>query len=622
MPWNNNIIMYTNKHLGLLVLIILVACTSSVDRRGPGSGADSSDRSVDDIYLHRFALEDFQKRLEAALTHFDNNNGFLFRGTKDSLMVDVNAYIRHHPRSEQDPEFVRILNQLYALDTLKTGNGEAFTSAEDSLALAFADWPELDVELDDGQMFDAFNSVFPTLENRHIDFWINYFTGPGKERFERSVYRMQLYRPIVGDILAEMELPPELICVALIESGFSMKAVSRAKAVGPWQFIRGTAKLYGLRNNWWYDERQDIVAATYAAGNYLKDLYSLWNDWFLALAAYNCGEYRVARAVASARSTNFWHLRLPKQTERYVPKFLAALYILRDPEKYDIKIPDVEPVEFDHVSISDATDLSVIARCADTTVKTLKDLNPACLRWTTPPNTEIHVKVPAGSGERCQANLTTIPASERVTWRQHKVRKGETLSMIASKYGTTVSSLKNLNGIRNSHMIREGTSLVVPLKGDFAETVSSKPQYKSSSRKINKEALENYAQRSAPPSGYKQLIYTVKDKDTLGEIAEIFKTSASRIRSWNELHYSRYIYPGQNLVIYVPESFTPSEQATTSTPDVTLFFKKAHVVKKGETFYSISRSYNVALNDLLAWNNKSHRSIIRPGDVIDIWQKK
>ena len=614
--------MYANKHLGLFLIIILVACTSSVDDRPPVPDPDFPNKGVDDIYVERFAIEDFHNRLEATKSHYDNDNGFLFRSTKDSLLVDVNAYIRLHPHSEEDPEFVMILNQLYALDTLKIAGAETFTSDDDSLALAFADWPDLDIELDDGQMFDPYNSVFPTIENRRVDFWLKYYTGPGKKRFERAVYRMQLYRPIVEEILAERELPPELICVALIESGFSMKAVSRAKAVGPWQFIRGTAKLYGLRNNWWYDERRDIVASTYAAGNYLKDLYPLWDDWFLALAAYNCGEYRVARAVARARTKNFWHLRLPKQTQRYVPKFLASLYILRDPDKYGIKIPDVEPVEFDQVEIKDATDLKVIARCADTTVKTVKDLNPACKRWTTPPKTEILIKVPKGSGELCQAKLAEIPESERVTWRRHRVRRGETLSVIARKYGTTVSSLKKLNGIRNSHFIREGISLVVPLKGDYAEVASSKPSYKSSSRKINKAALENYAKKSAPPKGYKQLVYVVKDKDTLGEIAEVYKTSARRIRSWNDLHYRRFIYPGQRLKIYVPESFNSPSRASTPKPDESSHVKKAHVVKKGETFYSISQSYKVPLNELLAWNKKSHRSIIRPGDVIEIWQKK
>ena len=516
-----------------------------------------------------------------------------------------------------------ILDRLGGLDTLYFKPPVApFTTFEDSLALSFADWPDFDVQLDDGVLFSKYNTVFPEISNKRIDFWINYFTGPGKARFERSVYRMQLYRPIVEEILDEMDLPPELACVALIESGYSMKAVSRAAAVGPWQFIRGTGKNYGLRINWWYDERRNIVASTYAAGNYLTDLHGIWGDWFLAMAAYNCGEYRVARAVARQRTENFWHLRLPKQTQRYVPKFLAALYILRDPQKYGISIPAVEPVEFDQVKITDATDLSTVAKCADTTLKVIRDLNPECLRWTTPPKTEIMIKVPKGSGEMCAAKLDEIPPEERVTWMRHKVKRGETLSVIATKYGASVSSLKTLNGIKNAHRIREGQLLIVPLQGHHAEMASSKPAYKTTQRTINKKALESYAQRHAPPSGYKEVVYTVKQHDTLGQIAEDYRTSARRIRSWNDLSYRRYIYPGQKLKIYVPESFNGPAQKTAVVLDESQYTKSTHVVSKGESFYSISKSYDVKMDELLTWNDKHPRSTIYPGDVLQIWKRK
>lgn len=615
--------MHMKRHLIAIFLLAALACASSRDSRPPVADPDFPDRSIDEIYAQRFALEDFQSRLDAAVNHYRNDNRYLFFASRDSLVADVNRYIRRHPHAEDDPAFVRILNHLSGLDTLTFAvNDSNAMTYEDSLALSFADWPDIDIKLDDGVMFSKYSSVFPEVSNQRIDFWIDYYTGPGKARFERAVHRMQRHRPVVSSILDEMDLPPELICVALIESGFAMKAVSRARAVGPWQFIRGTARLYGLRINWWYDERRNIVAATYAAGNYLRDLHSIWGDWYLALAAYNCGEYRVARAVARQRTENFWQLRLPKQTERYVPKFLAVLYILRHPERYGIDVPDVEPVEFDQVKISDATDLSTIAECAGTTLNTLRELNPECLRWTTPPKTEILLKVPKGSGEQCAANLAKIPPEERVTWTRHRVKRGETLSVIARKYGVSVTSMKSLNNIRNAHRIREGQMLIVPLQGHHAESVSSKPQYKTASRKIDKAALESYAQKSAPPKGHKRVVYTVRENDTLGEIAEDYKTSARRIRAWNDLSYRRYIYPGQKLVIYVPESFNVPAQVALASPDETQYRKQTHVVRKGETFYSISRAYGVRLEELLAWNNRSSRSIIRPGDKLHIWKKK
>jgi membrane-bound lytic murein transglycosylase D len=615
--------MYILRQLAAWVLVFALGCSSSAKDRAPVTDPDFPDRPVDEIYLERFALEDFQSRLDAAVSHRDAGNRYLFLSTRDSLAVDVNAYIRENPHCENNVAFERIFNRLTALDTLfYESPDDPFASFEDSLALAFADWPALDIQLDDGKMFSGRNSVFPEISNKRIDFWINYYTGPGKERFERAVGRMQLYRPVVEEILDELDLPSELICVALIESGFSMKAVSYAKAVGPWQFIRGTAKMYGLRMNWWYDERRNIVASTYSAGNYLNDLHSIWEDWYLAMAAYNCGEYRVARAVARHRTEDFWRLRLPKQTERYVPKFLAALYILRDPDKYGIEIHDVEPIEFDQVRITDATDLSTIAKCAGTTLQVIRDYNPECLRWTTPPKTEIMLKVPKGAGEQCAANLAKIPPEERVTWTRHRVKRGETMSVIARKYGVSVSSLKTLNGIRNAHRIREGQMLIVPLQGHHAQVATSKPTYKSSNRKIDKGALESYAQRSAPPKGHKKVVYTVKQNDTLGQIAEDYKTSARRIRAWNDLSYRRYIYPGQKLAIYVPESFSAPAQAGVHPPNETDYKKLKHVVKRGESFYSISRSYNIRLDELLAWNKKSARSIIHPGDVLEIWARK
>jgi len=611
------------------VVSVLAGCSSSADqRRAIEQSATDPTVSIDDISAKRYALEGFWNRLDAAKNFQSSGNPSLFVSTRDSLVADVNLYIRNHPDIERDPDFERLLNHLSVLDTLTTTPpGQGYDSVDDSLALSFAEWPELDVEPDDGRLFDSFKTDFPRIENPRIDFWIDYFTGPGRERFERAVYRMELYRPTIESILDELELPKELVCLALIESGFSMNATSYARAVGPWQFMPGTAKLYGLRVNWWYDERRDIVASTYAAGNYLKDLYGIWEDWFLAMAAYNCGEYRVARQTGRQRTRNFWKLNLPRQTERYVPKFLAALYILREPEKYDLEIPVVLPSSFDEVTIKDATDLKIVAECAETTPNVVKELNPQCLRWATPPKMEVVIRVPRGKGDVFERNIAQIPPEERITWRRHTIRKGETLSQIARKYGTSVAALKDLNGIRNSHRIREGRSLIVPLKGGgaYAEVASaSKPSYMNSSRAINKEALERYAKSSQPPKGYRRLTYTVKPRDTLGEIAQEYRTSARKLRAWNNLSYRRYIYPGQKLAIYVPESFDPPDEKVTSVvlPDESSHVRHEHVVKRGENLYSISRSYHVALNELLAWNNKSSRSVIHPGDVLVVWKKK
>ena len=330
--------------------VLVAGCSSNGEGRN-ASQRSLSNRNLDARSDYGRAISDFGARVAASRELYAQNDVTRFLSSRDSLLTDVNDFIRDNPRAETDPEFVRLLNSLSALDTLslnQVGTHE-YEAVDDSLALAARPWPETDPAAgEEARLFAASDSLFPFIESSRIDFWISYFTGPGRERFERAMYRMEINRPTVEAILAEKGLPHELICIAFIESGFAMKATSRARAVGPWQFITGTARRYNLRMNWWYDERCDIVASTYAASNYLTDLYGIWGDWFLAFAAYNCGEYRVARQVARQKTTNFWQLDLPTQTERYVPKFLAALYIMRDPEKYGFTIPTVEPNTLRH----------------------------------------------------------------------------------------------------------------------------------------------------------------------------------------------------------------------------------------------------------------------------------
>jgi LysM repeat protein len=188
-----------------------------------------------------------------------------------------------------------------------------------------------------------------------------------------------------------------------------------------------------------------------------------------------------------------------------------------------------------------------------------------------------------------------------------------------------VSALKSLNGLRNAHRIRAGRYLVVPMQGAYTELAgaTSKPEYMTKRRNLDKSTMDRYAKRYAPPANHKQVTYVVKDKDTLGEIAEWFRTRASKIRSWNNLSYRSYIYPGQKLKIYVPDSFDVSSApiATTSKPDQNSFVRQTHTVRKGETIYSISKRYNVRMSDVLAWNSK-RSSRIYPGQTLEIWRRK
>ncbi len=620
----------------LLVWAVLAAgCASNGDGRAASQRSLSNSAIADDSYGD--AVSDFASRVNASRELYAQNDVAHFLSSRDSLLSDVNEFIREHPHAESDPEFVRLLNSLSALDTLAVNvpRSPRYSAVDDSLALAARPWPESDSPAaDQARLYAMSDSIFPFIESNRIDFWISYFTGPGRERFERAMYRMETHRPTVEAILAEKGMPQELICIAFIESGFAMKAVSSARAVGPWQFINGTARRYNLRVNWWFDERCDIVASTYAAANYLTDLYGIWGDWFLAFAAYNCGEYRVARQVARQKTTNFWQLDLPLQTERYVPKFLAALYIMREPEKYGFTIPTVEPNRFDLVTVSVPTDLDVIARSASTTAQVIKDMNPQFKRAATPPMMEVHVKVPRGSGDACAQALVDLPASDRVAWSEHKVKRGETLSHIAGEYGTTVDALRDTNNLKRSSMLKVGQVIVVPVPGGSqAQAVSSKPAYSKPTYMnpresgVDRAALERYAQRHASTeaaSGNK-VVYRVKSGDTLSEIAARYGTSVSKIRSWNNLSRKRHIYVGQRLALYTRNAPSPADAppatASVSSPSGD-FTKVTHVVARGESLTSISKQYNVGVQDLMAWNNRGNRSMIKAGETLVVYQPR
>ena len=610
-----------NRFQNALCLILLGIWGCSSSSQGPSTrGADEQ------IGGDEESLERLGAGADSAAALFDFGDIDAFVSVRDALRINAETMARSYPELRSTSEFQQLLDNIAELESFVAPSSTEHQHLQevDSLALSLGTWPEIDSTQSENSQPALSDSLFPYIESDRVDFWIRYFTGSGKDNFARTLYRMQLYRPIVDRILVEQDLPLELICVPIIESGFVMKARSRARAVGPWQFIAGTARIYGLRMDWWYDERRDIVAATYAGTNYLKDLYGIWHDWPLALAAYNCGEYRIARAIARHKTANFWKLDLPSQTERYVPKFLAALYILRDPEKYGFTLPEVEPVTFDEVTIKDATDLRLIAKSADTTVDVLKQLNPALLRWATPPKTEIRMKVPLGSGERCIAELAKIPPEERMTWRKHRVRNGETLSVIATRYGTSVSALKSLNGLRSAHRIRAGSYLIVPVPGDYTEVASSsQPAYKTTRRNLSRETMDNYGKRYAPPAGYRRVDYRVRSGDTLGEIAEKFNTRASKIRSWNNLSYRSYIYPKQRLKIYVPESVDISRLGAieVSKPNEKNYVRHNYTVRRGDTMYSISKKYRVTVSDMFAWNGQKS-SRIYPGQTLAIWKKK
>ncbi|MEZ4236775.1 MAG: transglycosylase SLT domain-containing protein [Myxococcota bacterium] len=306
----------------------------------------------------------------------------------------------------------------------------------------------------------------PIEVNDAVEKWVRYFTGDGRKYYDRWLSRAPLYQPMMRERLAAAGLPQDLVYLSMIESGYNTHAYSRADAAGLWQFIESTGRVYDLRIDWWVDERRDPEAALGAAITFLGELHRMFGDWRLAWASYNGGPGRVRKAVRNSGTSDFWKIAegsyLHPETENYVPKIMAAAIIGKHPERYGFAVPAArDPLSYDVVDVKGSVALEVLARCAGTSLDDLKELNPALRRYATPPE-GYALRVPTGRHDTFLAALDAVPAAERSAVRRHTVKRGETLSIIAARYGTTVDELSHANQLRNVNRIVVGMNLVIP----------------------------------------------------------------------------------------------------------------------------------------------------------------
>ena len=596
--------------LTLLVAFSLTGCFPAGKSGKPAAQDDfAAAGTEEEVYLLYPQLMLLSKKMDEAEAYYKLGNLDYSLSLSEDLIIDIDEFKSTDPdpfvcdHLDMLEQSALVLNNHIEDEELENEWRDLMTAVIDSIGQNHVVEEEIEVVL-----------------NWRTEHWLRYFQGKGRGHFTRWLERVEMYRDIIEPILIEQELPRDLLFLAVIESGLNLNARSSVKATGPWQFMAGTGRLFGLRLNWWIDERKDIVAATYAAANYLKYLHGLFGRWDLALAGYNCGEYRVAGAISRQKTEDYWMLRLPTQTKWFVPKFMAALTIGRDPAAYGFKIRDVEPVTFDQVTIDRSTDLKHISRGADCTITRLKKLNPALKRWATPPNMEIDLKVPYGKADDVLAVLSSIPPDERVSWHRHKVKRGESLSRISSKYEISQAELKRINDIKNAHKIREGTILLIPVKdsGQVA-SATSKPKYRESPNLPSKIKVKKYS----APKGQTKVVYTVKGGDTLSEIAERYHVGLSKARKWNNLRYNSTIHPGQSIVIYLPSGSNTRVAASSGNdgdPKNMEGKKKVyHTVRKGETLSAISRKYSTNVSDILVWNSSVKKDLVYPGDRLMIW---
>jgi membrane-bound lytic murein transglycosylase D len=435
------------------------------------------------------------------------------------------------------------------------------------------------------------HNAIPIAINRHVQAEINLFTGRERRFFIESYQRSGRYRDEIVRALKAAGLPEELSWLPLIESGYKVNAYSHARALGLWQFIPSTGYKFGLKRNKFIDERMDPEKSTRAAIEYLKELHRIFGDWSTVLAAYNCGEGRVLKVIRGQNVNyldNFWDLyeRLPRETARYVPRFLATLHILNNPETYGLDMVSVDPpMEYETVAINKQVHLRNVAKSIGSDEKTLRSLNPE-LRYRILPGDNYRLRIPPGNSDLLMAELDQIPVSHppQRAYVYHRVRNGETLSVIARKYRTSVKSIMRANNLRRSNYIVAGKRLKIPRRG----YMQTRPQTVEKPR--NGQAVN----------------HIVRKGDSLFTIAKRYGTTTKKIQKLNNLATTT-LHKGQVLVIFPGKKEPPVVNGLAT-----------YEVRPGDSPFLIAQRHQMPLDRLLYLNQLYPGSKIYPGQKLYI----
>jgi peptidoglycan lytic transglycosylase D len=419
--------------------------------------------------------------------------------------------------------------------------------------------------------------------------------------------------PFIYYILEETEkrgLPTELVLLPIVESAYQPFAYSHGRAAGIWQFIPSTGKMYGLKQNWWYDGRRDIYESTQAALNYLESLNKQFKgDWMLALAAYNSGSGTVQRAIRNNRKrnkpTDFWHLKLPKETRAYVPKLLALKAVISDPDQYNVSlrcIPDAPG--FRQVETTAQIDLALAAELAKVDIETLYNYNPAFNRWATDPDGPHNLILPVEAADIFEKNYSELPAEEHLRWTRHKIKSGETLSEIAVEYKTSVKHLRKVNNIQGNN-IRAGKYLMIPVssKNNASYALSSPQRLKAtqSKQRGNKSRINHIVQKG-------ESFWTISRK---------YNVNMHKLAKWNGMAVRDPLKQGQKLVVWSSKSATTTARSKTHNPNSTIKSIN-YTVRNGDSLSTIASKYRVNVKDLHRWNTIKGK-YIQPGQRLKLY---
>jgi membrane-bound lytic murein transglycosylase D len=452
--------------------------------------------------------------------------------------------------------------------------------------------------------------ALPAVENPAVTRNAEWFARH-PDYLERVFHRARLYLPHVAAQIEARGLPAELAFLPVIESAFDPFAYSHGRAAGLWQIIPGTGTRFGLKQNWWYDGRRDVVESTRAALDYLEYLHRLFDgDWLLAVAAYNCGEGTVSRAIrsnrAAGRPTDFWNLRLPAETRAYVPRLLGLARVLAEPDRHELvllQIPNAPA--FTTVELDGQIDLAVAAELAGIELADLQILNPGFNRWATDPDGPHRLQLPLDAADAFASAVAELSPEERVRWHRHQVRPGDTLGAIARKYRTTVGVLQSVNGLSGTQ-IRVGSHLMVPT------STRSVTEYPLSAD--NRLASLQDRERA----GRVRVEYTVRSGDSFWSISRRHGVGVRELAAWNGMAPGDTLAVGRKLVVWQSRarqsSSTPASTPASAAPGAATQIRRVnYTVRRGDSLYRIANNFRVTIDDIKRWNNLDGGRYLQPG---------
>lgn len=445
-------------------------------------------------------------------------------------------------------------------------------------------------------------------EHPRIDAELKRFQA-NPQYLSRVSQRSERYLHYVVNSLAERDMPLELALLPIIESAYDPFAYSHGRAAGMWQFIPGTAAHFGLKQNWWYDGRRDVVASTNAALDYLQQLHKTFDgDWLLALAAYNGGQGNVARAIkrnaAQGKPTDYWSLPLSRETQAYVPRLLAMARLVHSPARYGLNLyPVSNDPYFAAVDTLGQIDLARAAQLADIEIEELYLLNPGFNHWATDPEGPHQLLVPVAQAESLRAELAALPAEERLRWQRYQVRQGDSLIAIARKHNIDVNTLRAVNQL-SSNLIRAGDALMIPSASSSEETYVLSAEQRLSSVQNN------------PRGNGTQRHHTVRKGDSFWSISRQYGVGVRELAKWNGMAPGDTLRPGQKLSIWTRSTPVAAQQA--GPPLAAVVRKVNYKVRSGDSLARIAQRFRVGIDDIVQWNTLNPSSYLQPGQQLTL----